>query len=109
MRNLDGTNENLTRLEDITGELSARIGPLERESAKAKKYLEIYERKKGIDIALSLYDIDAAKRRSADVSEKLAIAKRNLEAAEEKLSDAEARESVLAEKQSGNRIEAVDK
>lgn len=47
MRNLDGTNENLTRLEDITGELSARIGPLERESAKAKKYLEIYERKKG--------------------------------------------------------------
>ena len=106
MRNLDGTNENLTRLEDITGELSARIGPLERESAKAKKYLEIYERKKGIDIALSLYDIDAAKRRSADVSEKLAIAKRNLEAAEEKLSDAEARESALAEKQSGNRIEA---
>ena len=106
MRNLDQTNENLTRLEDITGELSARIGPLERESAKAKKYLEIYERKKGIDIALSLYDIDAAKKRSSEISEKLSIAKRNLEAAEEKLSDSEARESTLSEKQSGNRIEA---
>lgn len=106
MRNLDATNENLTRLEDISGELLSRIGPLEKESAKAKKYLEIYERKKKIDIALSLYDIDVAKKRSAELGEKLAVAKRNLESSEEKIRDSEAREALLSERQSTNRIEA---
>ena len=41
-RKLESTVENLIRLEDIENELKSRIGPLERDSEKAKKYLEIF-------------------------------------------------------------------
>ena len=70
-RKLSSTEENLVRLSDIAGELEGRIGPLEKEAEKAKKYLEIYERKKAADISLSVYDIDNASVAEKDLSEKL--------------------------------------
>ena len=39
-RKLRDTENNLVRVNDIVGELSARIGPLEKEAENAKKYLE---------------------------------------------------------------------
>ena len=39
-RRLASAEENLVRLRDILGELEERVGPLERESKKAKQYLE---------------------------------------------------------------------
>ena len=55
-RKLNSTNDNLLRLNDIKFELEGRIGPLEKEAEKAKKYLEIYDKKKTSDISLWLYD-----------------------------------------------------
>ncbi len=51
------TRDNLTRLYDINNELAARIGPLERESEKARRYMDIYEEKRRLDVALWLYDM----------------------------------------------------
>ena len=45
-RRLASAEENLVRLRDILGELEERVGPLERESKKAKQYLELAERRK---------------------------------------------------------------
>ncbi|MBQ0009739.1 MAG: chromosome segregation protein SMC, partial [Ruminococcus sp.] len=104
--NLEQTETNLTRLEDIVGELEARIGPLEKESARAKKYLELYDRKKAVDIALSLYDIDGAKKRTAELREMFAVSTQNLENAEGRLAEEEARETALSEKQSAERLES---
>ena len=60
MRKLDATNTNLASAEIILSELEGRVKPLEKEAEKARKYLEIYESKKATDIALSLFEIDAA-------------------------------------------------
>lgn len=42
-RKLERTNDNLTRIQDIILELEKQIGPLEKQSKKAQKYLEIKE------------------------------------------------------------------
>lgn len=51
-RRLASTEENLVRLRDILGELEDRIGPLEKDSIKAKKFLELSEEKKSLEVTL---------------------------------------------------------
>ena len=51
-RRLAAAEENLIRLRDILGELEDRVGPLEKESAKAKKFLELSEQKKSMEVTL---------------------------------------------------------
>ena len=51
-RRLAAAGENLERLRDILGELESRVGPLERESAKAQKYLELSEQRKTLEVTL---------------------------------------------------------
>lgn len=53
-RKLDNTNENLTRVNDITTELEGQLAPLESQSKKARKYLEYYEEFKGLDVSMSV-------------------------------------------------------
>ena len=57
-KKLNETDENMTRILDIFSEIESRIGPLERDAQKARKYLELYEEKKRIDISLWLLDIE---------------------------------------------------
>ena len=51
-RRLVAAGENLERLRDILGELESRVGPLERESAKAQKFLELSEQRKTLEVTL---------------------------------------------------------
>ncbi len=51
-RRLAAAGENLERLRDILGELESRVGPLEKESAKAQKFLELSERRKTLEVTL---------------------------------------------------------
>ena len=51
-RRLAATGENLERLRDILGELESRVGPLEKESAKAQKFLELSEQRKTLEVTL---------------------------------------------------------
>ena len=51
-RRLAAAGENLERLRDILGELESRVGPLERESAKAQKFLELSEQRKTLEVTL---------------------------------------------------------
>ena len=58
LRKLDRTHNNLDRVNDIINELELQVGPLKRQSKKAKEYLE---NKKGLDtyeVALLAYDIE---------------------------------------------------
>lgn len=57
-KRLADTDANVERIMDVFSELEARIPTLEKESAKAKKYLEVYEQKKQTDISLWIYDIE---------------------------------------------------
>ena len=90
MRKLDQINTNLSSAEIILGELESRVGPLEKEAEKARKYLDIYESKKAIDIALSLFDIDASKEKVDEVASKLVLAKEELDRTDDLISTLDA-------------------
>ena len=51
-RRLAAAGENLERLRDILGELESRVGPLEKESAKAQRFLELSEQRKTLEVTL---------------------------------------------------------
>ena len=51
-RRLAAAGENLERLRDILGELESRVGPLEKESAKAQKFLELSAQRKTMEVTL---------------------------------------------------------
>ena len=51
-RRLAAAGENLERLRDILGALESRVGPLEKESAKAQKFLELSEQRKTLEVTL---------------------------------------------------------
>ncbi|MBO4869063.1 MAG: chromosome segregation protein SMC [Clostridia bacterium] len=67
LKKLAATQENLTRLNDINSVLASRVGPLEKESEKARRYMEIYEKKRMLDIALWLYDMAELSKRIASL------------------------------------------
>ena len=51
-RRLAAAAENLERLRDILDELEARVGPLEKESEKAQRFLELSARRKTLEVTL---------------------------------------------------------
>ncbi len=102
---LSKTEENLVRLSDIASELESRVGPLEKEAEKAKKYLEIYDKKKAADISLSVYDIANASEVEKELSDKLAISKHELDISDEQLSEIERADERYFEKLQQNKID----
>ena len=58
-RRLAAAEGNLERLRDILGELERRVGPLKRDSEKAQQFLELSEKRKGLEITLW---VDAIRR-----------------------------------------------
>ncbi len=60
-KKLAETEANMERVSDIEHELSLRIGPLEKDAAKARQYLELYGEKKKTDISLWMYDSERLK------------------------------------------------
>ncbi|MBR5453694.1 MAG: AAA family ATPase, partial [Clostridia bacterium] len=56
-KKLAETENNMVRVSDIASELEGRIGPLEREAGKARRYLELYDEKKKLDVALWKYEM----------------------------------------------------
>ena len=58
LKKLDKTNDNLNRVSDILNELETQITPLEEQSKKAKKHLDIKEKLESIEVALIATDLD---------------------------------------------------
>ena len=73
-RRLASAEENLVRLRDILGELEERVGPLERESKKAKQYLELAERRKGLEVTLWVDTVQKARDTVREQQRKIEIA-----------------------------------
>lgn len=67
------TRENLVRITDIMAELKKRIGTLERQAVKAKKYKEYKARIKILEISIALWNFDTLSR---DIREKTAAYER---------------------------------
>lgn len=86
---------NLDRVQDILSELSARIGPLEKDAAKAKIYLELYEEKKALDIGLAVYDLSTITSRREIAEKDFVVATRELESLDDTIASLEKREEAL--------------
>ena len=81
-RKLKSTEDNLLRLRDIVTELEERVGPLEKQSEKAQKFLEYSEEKRGLEIALWLLTLDRLQNELKVQDEKISIAKSQYDDAE---------------------------
>lgn len=88
-RKLSQTEDNLVRLTDILSELSERLPILERQSSKARKYLEFYERKKILDIGLWLFTAENSEISLKKAEEILETMNEDLKKAEAALENSE--------------------
>ena len=107
-RKLKETEGNLLRLSDIIGELSSRVGPLEKEAAAARKYLDLYEQKKEVDVALWLYDAETMRARANETERSYMAAKLSLEGAESEIAALESRSENIRTKVAQNQSEAEE-
>ena len=60
-KKLEQTKLNLLRINDILTEIEANLEPLKMQSEKAKKYLNLREELKNIEVGLFIYNIDKYK------------------------------------------------
>ena len=67
-RKLETTGQNLERIEDIVEELEGRVTVLEDESAKARRYLELRDEYKDLEVNITLKNIDNANSRAVKYS-----------------------------------------
>lgn len=68
-KKLEQTKLNLLRINDILSELENNIEPMQQQAEKAKKYLNLKEELKKIEIGLFLYNIDKNKNSLEELTE----------------------------------------
>ncbi|MBE6686705.1 MAG: chromosome segregation protein SMC [Ruminococcaceae bacterium] len=103
-RKLSETDDNLIRIGDILSELQGRVGPLERDAAKARRYLDLYEEKKALDVGICVYDISDIKNKTGKLKADFEIAKHELEIAEDTLKSLETQRDRLYDITQANKL-----
>ncbi len=88
-RRLDQAQENLVRLLDILGELENRVGPLKKQSEKAKQFLVFSEEKKTLEIGVWLNKINKFTVDLREQEHKIDAAKASYEISEKDLAEVE--------------------
>lgn len=89
-KKLAETDTNLIRLTDIASEISTRLGPLEKDAENAKKYLELAEKKKSLEVALWLERLSKADQSARRLENEHAEAEKNYAGKERELELSEA-------------------
>lgn len=72
-KKLEQTKLNILRINDILSEIEANIEPLKLQSEKAKKYLDLREELKNIEVGLFLYNISEYKEKLEKIVEDIKI------------------------------------
>jgi len=104
-KRLAEAEDNLTRLNDIVSHHARRLPHLERDSVKARAYLEIYEKKKALDISIAVYDIEKILESSEQNDKELLLSRHELEITDSTLASLEKRGEQLEESQMEKRVE----
>ena len=84
-KKLEQTKLNLLRINDILSEIESGLDPLRIQSEKAKRYLELHESLKGIEVGLFVYNIENYKEKLTQIVEDLGIIESQKDSEEEKL------------------------
>mgnify|MGYP004615651379 FL=1 len=86
-KKLEHTKLNLLRINDILSEIESNIEPLKLQSEKAKKFLNLREELKSIEVGLFLYNIDTYKEKLQKVIEDEEILKAQNDEANSKMQE----------------------
>lgn len=78
-KKLENERENLVRVSDILSELERQVGPLERQSEKAKIYLNKKAELKEYDVNMFLLEMERIEREEKELNEKNRIATEEME------------------------------
>ncbi|MCI9016902.1 MAG: AAA family ATPase [Clostridia bacterium] len=84
-KKLEHTKLNLLRINDILSEIEVTIEPLKIQSEKARKFLDLREELKSIEIGLFLYNIDNYKEKLRQIKVDEEILKNHNQEAEDKM------------------------
>ena len=107
-RKLEQTKLNLLRINDIISEIENNIEPLKNQSEKAKKYLNLREELKNIEVGLFLYNIDSFKEQVKSIIKNIDILQTQQVKEEETLNRYQSRKEDLKE-QVDKLIEDIEK
>ena len=77
-KKLENERENLIRVSDILSELERQVGPLEKQSEKAKTYLNLKAEQKEYDVNMFLLEMEKITSSLKDVEEKYNITESEL-------------------------------
>ena len=84
-KKLEQTKLNLLRINDILSEIESNIEPLKMQSDKARKYLDLREELKNIEVGLFLYNISEYKEKLEKLAEDIQIVEGQNEAENQKM------------------------
>lgn len=90
-RKLAQTEDNILRVTDITTELESQLGPLERQSEKARKYLTYYEEYKDLDVNMAMVTLNKNSIETKKVEEQNESVNSEIAQIREKESETEAK------------------
>ncbi|MEE0969229.1 MAG: chromosome segregation protein SMC, partial [Clostridia bacterium] len=107
-RKLSATEDNMLRINDILSELEGRVGPLEKEAAKAKKFLELSEIKKKADVQLWLYDTEKLRGDLAAAENAFKHSEMELSSAEDSITALETQNDKLFEASQSNKMQSEE-
>ena len=105
-RKLAETEDNMNRLNDIFAEVSAQVGPLQKEAEKAKRAIDLLEQKKRADVSLWLYDTEKIRGELNEAEEALQHASFDLQTAEDNLQSLETQNHKLFDASQSSRMES---
>lgn len=70
-RKLERTRDNLVRITDIVSEIDRQLKPLRHQAEVAKKYLDLKEKLKSLEVNAYIYQYDYAASNKAEIEEKI--------------------------------------
>ncbi len=94
-KKLAEVDENCRNVSAVLGELTKRVHQLERDSEKARVYIDLYTEKRQVDIALWIADVDALRARYEEAQKQFLSAKYGLDSADSENADLERAEAKL--------------
>ena len=96
-KKLEQTKLNLLRINDIISEIENNIEPLKNQSEKAKKFLNLREELKNVEVGLFLYNIENFKNQIDDILENIEILETNQVRENENLNELQVKKEELKE------------
>lgn len=96
-RSLVKADDNLLRLRDILAGLEERVGPLLEQSEKAKKFLELSDEKKTLEISLWMRRLHYLKSQLAEQNSTISVYQSEYDALDEDYNKAEERMGSISE------------